>query len=176
MFNTQKAATHYRINQEIKFQYLKKARFNEQLYKKHLECAATWPRIWTSIQQIIDSNLQGEMEQHYTSLNKKLDKLNNSYPQRTRQATRGHTQEFYPRTIISTSVIKLVNLYSNIKMMHGPIRKTLTDWSIIIEVQNVYRAVSAQSLHKTKKNYYYFKELKYVTVKFSSLLEDVCST
>ena len=45
------------------FQYLKKARFNEQLYKKHLECAAAWPRIWTSIQQIIDSNLQGVVVQ-----------------------------------------------------------------------------------------------------------------
>ena len=77
---------------------------NEQIYKKHLECAATWPRIWTSIKQIIDSNLQGEMEQHYTSLNRKLDKLNNSYPQRTRLATRGHTQEFYPRTINLTNI------------------------------------------------------------------------
>jgi len=36
--DTQKAATHYRINQEIKFQYLKKARLNEQLYKKHILC------------------------------------------------------------------------------------------------------------------------------------------
>jgi len=69
--NAQKATTHHRINQEIKFLYLKKARLNEQLYKKHLECAATWPRIWTSIQQIIDNNLQGEMEKHYENLNKK---------------------------------------------------------------------------------------------------------
>ena len=45
---------------------------NEQLYSKHLECAAAWPRLWTSIQQIIDSNLQGEMDKHYENLNNKL--------------------------------------------------------------------------------------------------------
>jgi len=73
--NTQKAASHYRINQEIKFLYRRKTRLNEQLYRKHFECAATWPRIWTSIQQIIDNNLQGEMDKHYENLNRKLDKL-----------------------------------------------------------------------------------------------------
>ena len=61
--NTLRAATHYRINQEIKFLYIKKARLNEQSYKSHLECTATWPRLWTLIQQIIDNNLHGEMEQ-----------------------------------------------------------------------------------------------------------------
>ena len=74
---------------------------NEQLYKKHLECASTWPRLWTTIQQIIDNNLQGEMEQHYRNLNKKLDKLNNSHPQHTKQR---HRQEFCPRTINLTNI------------------------------------------------------------------------
>ena len=77
---------------------------NEQLYKKHLECAVTWPRIWTSIQQILDNNLQGEMEKHYENLNKKLDKLNNSHLQRTKRTAQGHRQEFYSRTINLTNI------------------------------------------------------------------------
>jgi len=38
---------------------------NEQLYNKHFEYAATWPKLWTFIQQIIDSNLQGKMDKHH---------------------------------------------------------------------------------------------------------------
>jgi len=76
--NTQKAAIHYRINQEIKFLCLKKAKVNEQLYNNHLECAATWSRIWTSIQQIIDSNLQGEMDRHCENLKKNWTSYKNT--------------------------------------------------------------------------------------------------
>ena len=55
--------------------YLKEAKLNEQLYYKLLECAATWPRFWTPIQQIIDNNLQSEMEIHYEGLNKKTRQI-----------------------------------------------------------------------------------------------------
>ena len=67
--NTLRAATHYRIDQEIKFLYIKKNKLNEQLYAKHRECATTWPTCWTTIHKIIDSNLQLEMETHYDKLN-----------------------------------------------------------------------------------------------------------
>ena len=77
---------------------------NEQLYNKHLECAATWPRLWSSIQQIIDSNLQGEMDKHYENLNKKLDKLQKRHPQHTKQATHGHQQGLYPRIVDLTNI------------------------------------------------------------------------
>jgi len=45
--------------------WMSRAKINEQLYNKHFEYAATWPRLWTSILQIIDSNLQGEMDKHH---------------------------------------------------------------------------------------------------------------
>jgi len=56
--NTLKFATRYRINQEIKFLYIKKAKINQKLYNKHLECAAQWPTCCTTIQQSIDNILQ----------------------------------------------------------------------------------------------------------------------
>jgi len=146
--NTQKAAAHYRINQEIKFQYLKKARLNEQLYKKHLGRAATWPRIWTSIQQVIDSNLQGEMEQHYTSLNRKLDKLNNSYRQRTRQATRGHTQEFYPRIINLTNIqfTKEERELLDKGLQYNMQQTSKTNWTnLVVETEQAIRLVETRS-------------------------------
>jgi hypothetical protein len=37
--NTPTSATHYRLNQEMKFLYIKKTK-NEQLNAKHTECAA----------------------------------------------------------------------------------------------------------------------------------------
>ena len=150
--DTQKAATHYRINQEIKFLYLKKARLNEQLYKKHLECAATWPRIWTSIQQIIDSNLQGEMEQHYTSLNKKLDKLNNSYPQRTRQATRDtHRNSTHAPSTWPTSSSRKKNGSSWTKAYNTTCNKPVVETEQAIRLvetrsQEAYRIQAAKKL------------------------------
>ena len=39
---TKKAATQFRINQEIKFLYTKKQKLKDQLYKLQLECAAYW--------------------------------------------------------------------------------------------------------------------------------------
>ena len=69
-----------------------------------LGMSATWPRFWTSIQQIIDSNLQGEMDRHYENLNKKLDKLQKHHHQHTKQATHGHQQGFYPRTVNFTNI------------------------------------------------------------------------
>jgi len=60
--NTLKIATRYRINQEIKFLYIKKAKLNQLLYTKHLECAAQWPTSWATIQKSIDNILQLETE------------------------------------------------------------------------------------------------------------------
>jgi len=59
--NTLRAATRFRLNQEIKFLHVKKKKnkLNEQLYTKHLECASLWPNCWHSI---TDNKLQTEME------------------------------------------------------------------------------------------------------------------
>jgi len=51
---TLRTANHYRINQEIKFLYIKKTKLNEQLYKLHLKCAQEWQGSWPSITQSID--------------------------------------------------------------------------------------------------------------------------
>jgi len=68
-------AIRHRINQELRFLYIKKQRLNEQLYRTHLECAAHWPTTWNLIQTATDNNIHQEMEAHYNRLNKKLDQL-----------------------------------------------------------------------------------------------------
>ena len=40
--NTLKTAIKYRINQELKYLYIKKQELNEQLYRLHLICAKSW--------------------------------------------------------------------------------------------------------------------------------------
>jgi len=78
---THKVATRYRINQGIKFLDIKKAKLNQQLYTKHLECAAQWPTCWTTIQKSINNIFQLEMETYYENLNKKLDDLQVNHKQ-----------------------------------------------------------------------------------------------
>ena len=72
--NTTSNAIRYRINEEIKFLQAKKQILNEQLYRRHLACAAQWLNTWQII-LTIDSNLQLQMDKHYNHLNKKLDHL-----------------------------------------------------------------------------------------------------
>ena len=55
---TVQAATHFRINQEIKFLYIKKQKLNEQLYNLHIKCATIWQNYWHIIQLTIDRKLQ----------------------------------------------------------------------------------------------------------------------
>ena len=69
--NTIKTATHYRLNQELKFLYIEKQKLNERLYKNHLECASTWHNNWQLIQSSIDNKLQRQIETQYDNLNKK---------------------------------------------------------------------------------------------------------
>ena len=106
---TKKAATHFRVNQEIKFLYTKK-KLNEQLYKLHLECATHWNVKWHTIRDTIDNKLQQLMESHYNHLNKKLDKLQIKILQHPelKQSTIEHTnkvrQRFYPRVKNLTNI------------------------------------------------------------------------
>ena len=72
---TKKLATRHRINQEIKFQYAKKQKINEQLYKIPLECTYKLPTTWQMIKTVIDNNIQLQMEKQNANLNKKLDNL-----------------------------------------------------------------------------------------------------
>ena len=59
----------------MKFLYIKKQKLNEQLYKIHLEWAASWKNTLYLIQTSIDSKLQQQMETHYIHLDKKLGHL-----------------------------------------------------------------------------------------------------
>ena len=56
--NTVREATRFRINQELKFIYIKKQKLNEQLYKIHLECAAVWQNNWQLMQSFFDEKLK----------------------------------------------------------------------------------------------------------------------
>ena len=48
--NTLKTAIKYRINQELKYLYIKKQKLNEQLYHLHLICAQNWQESWLYIE------------------------------------------------------------------------------------------------------------------------------
>ena len=50
---TKSAAIQFRLQQEIKFLYVKKQHLNERLYRLHLECALQWDVHWYDIQHIV---------------------------------------------------------------------------------------------------------------------------
>ena len=99
---TQRAATQYRLDQEIKFLYTKKQKLNEQLYKLFLICADSWQNIWPIIRQNIDDKLTQEMEIQYGNLNRKLDTL--QAKQRRENTTSNQQEHFYPRTANLTKI------------------------------------------------------------------------
>jgi hypothetical protein len=70
-----------RLNQEIKFLYIKKQKLNDQLCKMHLECTATWKNIWNLIQPTIDRKIQQQMDTYYIYLNKMLNNLQAKHQQ-----------------------------------------------------------------------------------------------
>jgi Ser/Thr protein kinase RdoA (MazF antagonist) len=94
----------YRLNQKIKFLYIKKTKLNEQLYQKHLECSALWPSSWLTMQDITHQNLQMEMESHFKKVNKKLDNLQQKCGQSAIHMDH-HKTSAYPRTINLTNIL-----------------------------------------------------------------------
>ena len=65
-------AIRFRINQEIKFHYRRKQRFDQQLYQTHLKCAHHYYGTWQNIQTLIDRQLKQIMENQYQKLNESL--------------------------------------------------------------------------------------------------------
>jgi hypothetical protein len=53
----------YRINQEMKFLHCKKQNLNQRLYHIHLENAQQCNGMWQHIQNYIDSQINGVMDQ-----------------------------------------------------------------------------------------------------------------
>jgi hypothetical protein len=68
--NTTKAATTYRINQELKFLYKKKQTLNGRLCHLQLQCHNQWPSTRNYIQTNIDEKLQVTIDKLYQTLNK----------------------------------------------------------------------------------------------------------
>ena len=160
--NTMRAAMLYRLNQEIKFLYIKKIKLNEQLYRKHLECSALWPNSWLTIQDTIDHNLQEEMESHYEKLNKKLDILQQKRNHDTTHMDHQNKTSTYPRTINLTNIrftaeeqaLLDLGLQYNIKK---PTASTWTNLALEterairlldIKVQQSYRTIAAKKLRQ----------------------------
>jgi hypothetical protein len=73
---TQKQLTKLRINNELKFLYIKKQQINNQLYKTHLRNAHYWQTNWPLIENDINHSLNEEYKKHYTKLNNNINKLN----------------------------------------------------------------------------------------------------
>jgi hypothetical protein len=65
-------AIRYRINQQIKSLHHKKQNPNRRLYHIHLENAQQCKGMWQHIQNSIDSQINGVLDNLYQKLNKKL--------------------------------------------------------------------------------------------------------
>ena len=102
--NTIRTAVRYRLNQEIKFLYIKKQKLNDQLYKHQLKCAATWHNSWLFIQNHTDGNLQLETETLYDNLNRKIDNLINKQIRKLGNHQPNQHQRFYQCTINLTNI------------------------------------------------------------------------
>jgi len=160
--NTLKAATHFRINQEIKFLYIKKNKLNEQLYAKHLECATAWLAYWTTILETIDNSLQAEMEKLYNNLNKKLDSLQAMNHKHHKHETCNQQHIFYQCTINLTN-INFTTEEQNLLDQGMPYcipRPTETQWTTLIleteqaiklldpKIQDTYCFMTAKNTYK----------------------------
>jgi len=103
--NTMKAAIRTRVNQEIKFLYIKKQQLNVQLYKLHLNCANYWNNTWSYIQDSIERKLQVENEELYKKLNNKIDNLMKGNGTGTKRNHTHQQHNFYKRTANLTDII-----------------------------------------------------------------------
>ena len=99
--HTQPKFNKIRIKDEIKFQYLKKEKINEQLYNVQLQLTYDWSNLLYTISEQIDTTLNKEMQNKYHTLNKKLENLKNT--QHTKPYTSNQNTKFYPRIINNTT-------------------------------------------------------------------------
>jgi hypothetical protein len=143
---TMKTAIKTRINQEIKFLYVKKHKLNEQLYKLQFKGAKYWDKTWTHIINSIEQKLQHEMEETYNRLNKKFDELmkkqNKTKPQRNNQ-----TQEFHSRTVNLTNITftKEEQETLNLGLQHSIEKPMKTYWmNTITETENAIKLLDSK--------------------------------
>ena len=140
-------AIQYRLNQEIKFLYIKKLKLNELLYKQHLERADSWKNLWPIILQTIDFKLTQEKETYYNKLNRKLDALQNKQQDNSRTNEHQLGQQFYTRSVNLTEIkfskeeISLLN-----QGLQHSIEKPLDKYwiDLIMETEQAVRKLDAK--------------------------------
>ena len=95
---TQKQLTKVRINNELKFLYIKKHQINNKLYKIHLKNAQFWQSNWQLLENNINETLNEETKEHYAKLKRKINK------QIVNDTQLHNKQTFYPRTHNLTNI------------------------------------------------------------------------
>ena len=100
---TQRKLITLRLRDEIKFLYIQKTKYNEQLYHMHLKVANEWGRgalniIFTDIDNILRKDLQ----EKYNNIHKKSGVLKTT---QLHKDTTAPPLRFYPRVINHTAII-----------------------------------------------------------------------
>jgi hypothetical protein len=98
---TQKQLTKLRINNELKFLYIKKQQINNQLYKLYLRNAQYWQTNRPQIENNKNQRLNEEQKKHYIKFNNIINKLN---IQLNENARPNNKQKFYPRAHYMTNI------------------------------------------------------------------------
>jgi len=157
---TYKAAINFRINQEIKYLYIKKQKLNERLYKHALQCSNDWRNLWDLIQHTIEEQLGQEMGHHYDNLNKKLDTLQAQQHHQNNKPRTNQGRQFYTRTSNLTNIRFTAEEMSILDMglqysIEKPLNVIWNDMIIETEIairkldtrlQNTYRILAAKKL------------------------------
>jgi hypothetical protein len=90
---TQKQFVKLRVNNELKYLYIKKQQINNKLYDTHLENAQYWQSNWQILEYKINNMLNEETKKHYTRLKKKINTYNDkgTQPPKNKISTPVHT-------------------------------------------------------------------------------------
>ena len=158
--NTMKAALHTRVNQEIKFLYVKKQQLNTQLYRLHLKCANYWNNTWAYIQDSIERKIQDETEELYKKLNKKIDNLMKGKDTRTKRSHSHQQHKFYKRAVNLTNIVFMKEELETLDLgLQHSTRKPLKKYwlNLITETENAIKLLeqkqqNAYRILATKKN------------------------
>ena len=174
---TVRAASHFRISQEIKFLYIKKQKLSEQLYNLHLKCATIWQNYWHIIQSTIDRKLQQEMETRYNNLNHKLGKLQNMQHGKNKAQHNPQIGNGFVEPWITTQHRKAIKTYwINLIIETEQAIKLLN-----VKMQNPFRILAAKKLKQIlnsnshynatqKRQAYIIKNLNYRLVTENAII------
>jgi hypothetical protein len=80
-----------RIQNEIKFLYIKKEHLNKQLYHIHIHNANIWQKTWNNIEEAINYKLQHEMKITHLKQQQKINNMETIQTTRMRSNNQQHT-------------------------------------------------------------------------------------